>query len=171
MINNQDITCEIPKTVHTGSTIDLEMFTYIIQTVQFYDQISTELLSTRALHETPEKMLSLVTQFDLRLQMWKESLPSQLQPPDFLKQFRMPNDMRALGLMMTHCSFYDLIIGIHSTFLYPWVIDSFCGHLTAELALKIKEQVDTSSHLVANAARSLIVIARSLDMGGAGTQS
>ncbi|KEF59158.1 uncharacterized protein A1O9_04002 [Exophiala aquamarina CBS 119918] len=171
VINDDEITCEVPRAVHPGSAIELEMLTYIIQTCQLYDQTSEPLLSTRALHEPAEKMLSLVARFGDQLQSWKASLPVDLQPADFLKQFRMPDSMRAMGLMVTHCSFYDLVIGVHSIFLYPWVIDSFAGTMDANLALMVREQVKNSSQQVANAARSLIVIARSLDMGQAGTQS
>jgi hypothetical protein len=171
VIKNDEITCEIPRSVHPGSAIELEMLTYIIQTCQLYDQISESLLSTRALHEPADKMLSLMSQLDHQLQSWKASLPVDLQPADFVKQFRMPHSMRALGLMVTHCSFYDLVIGVHSIFLYPWVIDSFTGTMDANLTLGVMEQVKNSSQQVANAARSLIVIARSLDMGKAGTQS
>jgi hypothetical protein len=171
VINNDEITCEVPRAIHPGSGIELEMLTYIIQTCQLYDQISWQLLSTRALHEPAEKMLSLVAQFDNKLESWKASLPLELQPADFLKQFRMPDTMRALGLMTAHCSFYDLLIGVHSIFLYPWVIDSFSDTLDANLALMVRKQIEISSQQVANAARSLIVIARSLDMGKAGTQS
>lgn len=172
MINDDDITCGIPTIVHPGSTIELEMLTYIIQTCQFHDQISRQLLSTRALHEPPAKMLSLVTQFNIQLQSWKESMPSQLRPTDFLKHFRMPGTNRLLGLMTAHCSFYDMLMINNSIFMYPWVIDSFSvSNLDTDLALKIKAQIIISSHLVANAARSLIVIARNLDMNRAGTQS
>lgn len=171
MINDDDITCEIPTKVHPGSAIELDMLTYIIQTCQFYNQISRQLLSTRALHETPAKMLRLVKQFDIQLQAWKEALPSHLRPTDFLKQFKMPGTNRSLGLMTAHCSFYDLIMIIHSIFVYPWVIDSFSDNLDADLALEIRAQTATSSRLVANAARSLVIIARNLDMKRAGTQS
>ena len=171
MIDSDHTTCEIPTTVHPGSTIDLEMLTYIIQTCQFYARVSKQLLTTRALHEPPEKMLSLVRQFDVQLQSWKESMPSQLQPTDFLKQFKMPRTMRLLGLMTAHCSFYDLLMVVHSIFMYPWVIDSFSGNADPKVARRIKAQIITSSHLVANAARSLIVITRSLDMDSIGTQS
>lgn len=147
------------------------MLTYIIQTCQLYDQISWQLLSTRALDEPAEKMLNLVAHFENRLQSWKKSLPPELQPADFLKQFTMPEQMRALGLMTIHCSFYDLVIRVHSIFLYPWVIASFANTSDNPLAPLIREQIETSSQKVANAARSLIVVARSLDMGKAGTRS
>jgi hypothetical protein len=116
-------------------------------------------------------MLSLVAQLDHKLQSWKASLPLELQPAEFLKQFKMRDNTRALGLMTAHCSFYDLIIGVHSMFLYPWVINSFSDALRPDIALEVSKQVEVSSQQVANAARSLIVIARSVDMGKAGTQS
>ncbi|OQU98882.1 Fungal specific transcription factor domain-containing protein isoform 2 [Cladophialophora immunda] len=171
LINDDDITCDIPTTVHPGSTIELETLTYIIQTCRLYHEISKQMLTTRALQEPPEKMLSLVGQFDNHLRAWKESMPLQLRPTDFLKQFEMPGNRKLLGLMTAHCSFYDLVMAAHSTFLYPWVIQSFSENVDAELAQRIKEQIRVSSQLVANASRSLIVVVRSLDMDSVGTQS
>lgn len=116
-------------------------------------------------------MLGLVKRFHHQLQTWKESIPLQLRPTDFLKQFKMPGSKKSLGLMTTHASFYDLVMATHSTFMYPWVINSFSENGDSALAQRIKAQVHTSSQLVANAARSLIVIIRSLDMDSLGTQS
>ncbi|KAH0844475.1 putative fungal specific transcription protein [Fonsecaea pedrosoi] len=171
LIDDDDISCDIPETVHPGSTIEPETLTYIIQTCRFYHQISKQMLTTRALEEPPERMLSLVEQFDNQLQAWKESIPLHLRPTDFLKQFKMPGNRKLLGLMTAHCSFYDLVMAAHSTFLYPWVIESFSEYGDTELAQRIQKQIHVSSHLVANAARSLIVVVRSLDMDSVGTQS
>lgn len=83
----------------------------------------------------------------------------------------MPSTVRMLGLMITHSTFYDLLMTVHTLFMYPWVIESFSGHLEPDITSQITAQRSASSHLVANAARSLIIIARSLDIDRAGTQS
>lgn len=170
MINDDDITCKIPTTVYPGSKIDIEMFTYTIETCRLYDQVNKQLIAIRALHEPPAKMLSFVGRFDKQLRTWKESMPSQLRPSEFLRQFTMAGTMRLLGLMSVHSSFYDLVMVTHSIFMYPWVVSSFSSDGDPNFARKLKAQTMTSSHLVANAARSLIVMTRSLDMDSIGIQ-
>jgi hypothetical protein len=156
--------------VYPGSKIDIEIFTYTIQTCQLYDEVNRQLISIRALHEPPTKMLSFVKQFDIQLRTWRESMPAQLRPTDFVKQFTMPGTMRMLGLMTVHSSFYDLLMVAHSIFIYPWVISSFASDGDPEFAAKLKAQTMSSSRLVANAARSLIVMTRSLDINSIGIQ-
>lgn len=147
------------------------MFPYIIQTCQIYNQLGRQLSSTQALQEPAAKMLDLVTQFDMKLRSWRDAFPAHLRPPDNLKHFQMPSTIKMLGLMTIHCSYYDLVMIIHGIFAYPWVTESFPGNIDSNLSQRIKVQVVTSSYMMANAARSLIVIARKLDMARACTQS
>ena len=157
--------------VPSGSVGDLDTIKHMVQSCQLYGRISRQLLSTRALHEAPAKMLRVVTQFDAQLQLWKNSLPLEIQPLTTLKQFRIPDGDKWLGHMITHCSYYDLLMITHSSFMYPWVIESFAHDLDEDLAERVQSQTFTSSCFVANAARSLIVIARNVDLYRAGTQS
>ncbi|KIW95658.1 uncharacterized protein Z519_04243 [Cladophialophora bantiana CBS 173.52] len=171
VIDDDDIDCDIPSILQAASSTEPEMLTYTIQACQIYDQISKELLATQALHEPPMKMFDLVAHFDTQLRLFKEALPQQLRPVSCLKQFHMPGTIRMLGLMTTHCSFYDLLMLVHTIFAYPWIIESFPSSLDASLAVKVKTQIAVSSQIVADVARSLIVIERNLDIDRAGTQS
>lgn len=171
VINDDDVNCDIPTSVAPGSPIEIDMFTYIIQTCQFYDRISRQLQRIQALEAPAKEMLDLVSQFHTQLQSWKNSLPADSQPCDRLKQWQMPDTVRSLGMLTIHCSFYDLMMVVHSIFAYPWVTELFSGHDDTNLALQVNAQMAASSDIVANAARSLIVIARNLDMDRAGTQS
>lgn len=171
VINDDDVDCEIPAIVAPGSTIELDVFTYIIQTCQFYDSMYRQLQRTRTLHAPAKDMLYLVSQFHTQLQGWKNSLPVESQPFDCLSQWQMPDTVRSLGILTVHCSFYDLIMVVHSIFAYPWVKQLFSGDICAKLATQVNAQMTASSNLMANAARSLIVIARNLDMDRAATQS
>lgn len=171
VIDDKDISCEIPATVHSGSNIDLDIMTYIIQTNKLYDRISRQLLSARMLHEPLGKVFKMLIQFDVELQSWRRSLPSRVQPPEVLKVFKVPENNQSLGQMLTHCSYYDLIMITHALFMYPWISNAYLSHSNASLAQMIKAQVVTSSRMVADAARSLIVIARNTDITRAGTQS
>ncbi len=128
-------------------------------------------MPTRALQEPAEKMLGFVTHFDALLRLWKDRLPLQLRPAELLKHFTMPNSLRMLGLMTIQCSYYDLLMVIHRIFMYPWVVASFSNIEDTELISEIKEQSTKSSQVVANAARSLIVIMRGLYFDRSGTQS
>ena len=155
----------------SGSIGELDAFNHTIRSCRLYGRISKQLMSTRALRESPARMLSVVTQFDSELQTWKNSLPTEIQPPSLLKVFKIPEGDYWLEHMITNCSYYDLVMITHSSFMYPWVIESFPHSLDENLAQSIKAQVVASSGLVANAARSLIVIARHVDLYHAGTQS
>ena len=171
VIDDNDIGCKIPTEVHAGSTISVKMLTYLIRSCQLSGNICRQLMAAKAFDEDPETMLALVQDFDEQLCSWKTSLHSQVRPQDTVKHFHAAPNTRFLEMILIHCSYYNLLMVVHTLFAYPWIINSFEIGANSSFRTKIKAQVARSSKVVANAARNIIVMTRNFDINGACTHA
>ncbi len=165
------MSCQIPSDVHVRSTINVRSFTCIIHSCQISSIVCKQLMSTKAPNEQPDRMLEIVTRFDRQLRLWKESLSSQLRPKDHLKEFQTPSKTMFLSIVLIHCSYYDLLMVIHTFFTYPWITNSISPNLKPQLRAKLDTQIITSSNAAVDAARNIIVISRHFEINGACTHA
>lgn len=145
----------------------MEAFTYLIQHAQISSQISKRLMSVKAFRQPPSTLLETVAQLDHQLHEWRDSLPARLRPEDRLRSFQAPRDSRNLPTILMHCAYYGSLMAIHTIFAYPWVYSTIFGNGRGVVT---QDQVIFSSNTVAEAARNIIIIARSLEINGASIQ-
>lgn len=166
-IDDDDISCEIPTEICPGSTIDVEACTGLIRHAKISSQVSKNLTSVKAFQQSPSDFLGAAMTLDAQLREWRESLPGALRPADKLRAFQMPSSARSFSIIHAHYAYYGTLIAIHTMIAYPWIRSTVFDQERNAVA---HDQIVSSSNTVADAARNIIVIARSLGIDGASIQ-
>jgi hypothetical protein len=104
---------------------------------------------------------------DSQLREWRDSLPVTLRPADKLMSFQMPSNAKTFSIIHTHYAYYGALMAIHTMIAYPWIRSTVFDH---DRNAVTQDQTISSSNIVADAARNIIVIARSLGIDGASIQ-
>lgn len=104
---------------------------------------------------------------DLQLREWRQSLPVTVRPADKLTAFQAPSDAQTFSTIHTHYAYYGSLMAIHTMIAYPWIRSTVFDH---DRSAVTQDQTISSSNIVADAARNIIVIARTLGIDGASIQ-
>ena len=104
---------------------------------------------------------------DAQLREWRQSLPVALRPADKLMAFQTPSNTRSFATTHTHYAYYGTLMAIHTMIAYPWIRSTVFDYDRNHVA---HDQIISSSNIVADAARNIIIIARSLGIDGASIQ-
>ena len=104
---------------------------------------------------------------DSELRQWRDSLPVALRPADKLMTFQMPSNSKTSSIIHIHYAYYGALMAIHTITAYPWIRSTVFDH---DRNAVTHDQTISSSNIVADAARNIILIARSLGIDGASIQ-
>lgn len=167
VIDDDDISCEIPSEVCPDSTIDMQACTGLIRHAQISSRISKDLTSVKAFQQSPSEFLQTAIALDSQLREWRRSLPVTLRPADKLMAFQTQSHGKDFSTIHIHYAYYGSLMAIHTMIAYPWIRSTVLDHDTNAAS---KKQTISSSNIVAGAARNIIVIARSLGIDGASNQ-
>ena len=140
-----------------GSTIDVDIFTNIIKHAQICSQISKRLVSVRAFRQTPEEVVDTVRDLGQQLTKWWDSLPGHYTSPTALNTFERKQSMD--HALRFHHSYYGSRIALHANLAYPWISEIIGGSNSQAF----REQVASSSEVVAEAARQIVKGTRRID--------
>ena len=124
-------------------------------------------MSVKAFQQPSSTLLETATELDQELRDWRNSLTPSMRPGDRLKSFQIPRDSRYLQTVLMHYVYYGSLMAIHTIFAYPWVYSTIFGDNRGTVT---QDQIIYSSNTIADAARNIIVITRSLDITGASIQ-
>lgn len=105
---------------------------------------------------------------DSQLRQWRESLPATLRPPDKHTEFQMSSGgAKTFSIIHIHYAYYGTLMAIHTMIAYPWIRSTVFDR---DRNAVTQDQIIYSSNIVAEAARNIIVLARSLGINGASIQ-
>ncbi|KAK5217827.1 hypothetical protein LTR72_009490 [Exophiala xenobiotica] len=166
-IDDDEISCQIPSEACPGSTLDVETFTYIIRHAQISSRISRRLMSVKAFQQPSSTLLETAAELRHQLREWRDSLSPSMRPGDRLKSLSIPRDGRHFQTVFMHYAYYGSLMATHTIFAYPWVYSTIFGNNPGTVT---QDQLIESSNTVAEAARNIIIIARSIDVTGASIQ-
>ncbi|KAK5046474.1 hypothetical protein LTR84_008277 [Exophiala bonariae] len=166
-IDDDDISCEIPNETCPGSTIDIQACTALITHAKLSSRISKSLTSVKAFRQSPSEFLQTATSLDAELREWRQSLPITMRPVDKLTAFRIPSNSITFSTTYIHYAYYGTLMAIHTMIAYPWIRSTVFDH---DRDMVDHDQIIASSNIVADAARNIIVIARSLGIDAASIQ-
>lgn len=124
-------------------------------------------MSVKAFQQTPSDLLHTATTLDLQLREWRESLPVTMRPPEKLVSFQVPSSTKSFSIILIHYAYYGTLMAIHTMIAYPWISSTVFENDRSAIT---QDQTISSSNIVADAARNIIVIARSLGIDGASIQ-
>ncbi|KIW99291.1 uncharacterized protein Z519_00954 [Cladophialophora bantiana CBS 173.52] len=171
VIDDDDISCDIPAVAHSRSTIDPIIMKYIVESCQISSRICKKLMSAKRLDNQPGKFLGIVAEFDNELRKWKNSIPVAMRPKDHLKQFEVSQNVSSLEKILIQSSYYDLMMVIHAPLSYPWITNRIRCDLNTNIRARIETQIAQSSEETARAARNIIIMARNFEINGANTHA
>ena len=124
-------------------------------------------MSVKASQRPSSTLLETAAQLDLQLREWRDSLSPSMRPGDRLKSFQIPRDGKYFQTILMHYAYYGSLMATHTIFAYPWVYSTIFGNSRGAVT---QDQIIYSSNTIADAARNIIIIARSLEITGASIQ-
>lgn len=153
MLENEEISCQIPTTAPHGSMLDIEVLTASIRHAQICDDILKSLYSAKSLHQCREALSQKIQDIESRLEHWKNSLPDRLSKmqTSFIAGRGQPNDSRAnaIGLLR---AYNGSVIALHAGFHYPWIRSRLRQHSDG-----VPDAASASSARAAAAARQILI--------------
>ena len=165
-IDDDDISCQVPTSVVTGSAMDLDVLTAYVQHAQISSMISRKLLSAKSFQQSSSVFIRTVQELSQRLQHWRESLPPVLQMNKPIKSAELPRNVQVLHVVKIRFLYCGSLMAIHTVFAYPWISAMFGNAQTQA----VRNQIAASSNAVAEGARSLILAVRYISIDAASPQ-
>ena len=166
-IDDDNISCEIPTEICPGSTLDIQACTWLFRHAQLSSLVSQKLMSVKAFQQSAADLLQTVTDLDLQLRRWRDSLPGHIRPPDRLMAFQEPLNSQPHSIVLTHLAYYGTMMAIHTMSAYPWISSTI---LENDKSAVTQDQTVSSSNAVAEAARNIIILSRNLGVNAASIQ-
>lgn len=157
MIDDDNISTPIPTTAPPGSTIDVGVFTLIIQHAQISAQISRRIMSVKAFKESSGEVIETVRDIQVQLERLLESVPPDLRATNVLR-YDFPLSPRQIHILYLHFAIYGSLMATNIIFFYPWITSRFGKG--ADVAFQ--DQVAESSETIAHAARQILRLLRSV---------
>lgn len=122
--DDDEISCEIPKELPDGGTLDIEVVTAAIEHARICAKISKQLLSVQAFNQSPTALFEIIEMLDERLQLWWNSLPNHItltKHSDY-DHWRSRNSFqRKAKIIRLHYLYWGSIIALHANVHYPWI--------------------------------------------------
>ncbi|KAL3249815.1 hypothetical protein ABHI18_011498 [Aspergillus niger] len=153
VIDDEDITCQLPITTPPTCTDDLGCFKYMVKHAQISSRITKRLATGSVFRQTPTQILQTVHELDLELQEWRDSLPSYLHPDKPISHDQFPRSLHPYHALYLRYSYFGSVMAIHSIFTLPWN-NAIFGDGSIPV---LHKQISLSSYIVVNAARSIIL--------------
>ena len=164
-IYDEEVSCQIPTQASPESTINVPLFTYIIQHAQIASQICRRLGSVGSFHKPQNHLWTMAKELEGQLNAWKESLPAELQPKTTFQASKMVRNTSSLAALSLQLGYYGSVLALYTPFMNPWISKAL-GENVAMTA----EQYTTAMDTVANAARNLIFLSTQVEVNAASPQ-
>ena len=155
-VDDDDISCQIPTSLAQGDSLEVQLLTHKIKLAQISSQISRRLTSVKALQRTTEEITQAVAELTKELEGWRAGLPASVRPGAGHGASNVDSTDRFLFSQFFDYAFNGSLAAIHQVFAYPWIAELIGNEKTRLVA----DQIARSTEIVAQAARSMILIAK-----------
>lgn len=154
MLDDEDISCEIPTSIPAGSTLDISICTAYIRHAQVCSQMMKRLFSPQSLNQSADNLFSEVEVFENKLTEWRLRLPDHIPlDADALLNLSGPHRVKA-NIIRLHRAYHGSVIALHANFHYPWISS---GILKVDVNNNsLRDPVMRNSGRVADAARQIL---------------
>ncbi|OAQ65542.2 major facilitator superfamily protein [Pochonia chlamydosporia 170] len=158
MLDDEDISCEIPISIPAGSTLDISICTAYIRHAQICSQMMKRLLSPQSLNQSADDLLREIEEFETKLTERRLCLPDHLSlDADALLHLTGPHRVKAnmsTEYSLLHRAYHGSVIALHANFHYPWISSGILNVDVNNNALR--DPVMQNSSRVAEAARQIL---------------
>ncbi|KAH6700646.1 fungal-specific transcription factor domain-containing protein [Leptodontidium sp. MPI-SDFR-AT-0119] len=158
MVDDDDIDCPFPDYAPDGNSHGAEILKHVIYHAQITSAVMKDLLSVKGRRKPPSIIAKIVQELDARLESWQNNLPHYLKPTLPLQTHNLPAGLFAEHKLWVYLSYYGTLSAIHSVFACPWNSPSE----NVEPDNGVQEQMNRSLFVVADAARKIILVTRSI---------
>ena len=172
-IDDREISCDLPRIPPLGLRSDLKTSTALVQAARLFSKVSRELSISRIVQDLPEVTIKLVSELHEAVQNIHTLASSDRDRPRPLS-FNQSVQQEYLPLQF---SYWGLLCQLHGTFLYPWVTDALQRAIEGKMKnnqdpndkrrwssrhVALGDQIETSSSILAEACRSLVLTTKSI---------
>lgn len=167
MIDDDNISCQVPERVVTGGCHDIQFMTVLVKHAQISGQICRRLLSVSSFQQTPADLIDTMYELTQQLKCWHDSLPTSWRPDQPIKLSELMSARALNCALYVRFNYYGSLTAINTIFFFPW-ISAICGisPQTAEL----RDQIVLSTKIVADAARNIIRAKKFIQVDAASPQ-
>ncbi|KAJ9608967.1 hypothetical protein H2200_006738 [Cladophialophora chaetospira] len=159
-IDDRNVSTLIPTSIPTGSSIQLHLHTIGVRHARIQSRVSRELLSFKALSLPAGELIRLVTDFSAELKQLVAEMPHEFEISTLATSSH--SKRRVTQILYVHFSIWGTLMAVHAHFFYPWMASRFTkGTNTA--SPEIENQIVSSSAIVAEAARQILLALRLLN--------
>ncbi|RDW58226.1 hypothetical protein BP6252_13637 [Coleophoma cylindrospora] len=152
-IDDHDISCAMPTSSPDATNVNLEFFNSVVQHARLSSLIIRTLATADAFQKPAEDLMRTTQELYEKLQSWRHSLPSELEPTAAFIPHKLPVGLSKDCLLYIRYAYAGSIIAIHSMFTMPWNKTVF-DHLHSP---EIYNQVALSTVRVVESTRSIIL--------------
>ncbi|RDW90935.1 hypothetical protein BP5796_02100 [Coleophoma crateriformis] len=159
-IDDHDISCAMPTSSPDATEVSLEFFNSVVQHARLSSLIVRHLATADAFQKPVEDLMSSTQELHEKLQSWRHSLPSELEPTAAFIPHKLPAGLNQDCFLYLRYAYAGSIIAIHSIFTMPWNKPVF-DHLQSP---EICNQVALSTARVVESTRSIILTTNYIEL-------
>ncbi|KAF9887171.1 hypothetical protein FE257_010425 [Aspergillus nanangensis] len=152
VLDDADISCELPTEIPAGSTIDIEAFSAIVKHAKICSDMFKQLFSARAFSQPLESIFANMQGVSESLQQWRNALPPSLQLERTPDEAMGTSPKRNCDRVRVRSAYYGSIIALHASIHYPWVRSL----LLLRTETSFSDRISNSSALAAMASREIL---------------
>lgn len=151
MLEDDEISCEIPSSVPERSTIDIGVFTAMIAHAQICSKMIKQLFSVKAFSHPSDIIIENVRTLEEKLQEWR-SFYSHLIPMKYnIASQEGDPYRRQANVSRLHYFYWGSMITLHANFHYPWICSVLVGKEPS-----FPDRISHSSAQAAEASRQIL---------------
>lgn len=121
MIDDSDISTNLPSNVPPGSALNLQFFNTLIVGAHFSSMVAKQLTCMQALRQGPEYIVPVVAKLHVKLEALKLSHQSVLSFSTIGQSTQPPSGLTIKESLYLRYLFLNVTLAIHTTLTHPWV--------------------------------------------------
>ncbi|KAI8939889.1 hypothetical protein NX059_003618 [Plenodomus lindquistii] len=169
-IDDDDISCELPTWAPDAHPQFVELFSCMVKQAKYSSAIAKGLLTVKARSRSLAEKIKLVKHFDNKLTTWYANLPHAFRATVTTGSGTGSSihGIRAEHFMHLHYCHHGNMAVVHSIFGHPWNLEAYNNPGDErQTNLALKQQVDLSDEALSHAARSMVLLTRSITITAA----
>ncbi|KAH7351463.1 fungal-specific transcription factor domain-containing protein [Pyrenochaeta sp. MPI-SDFR-AT-0127] len=159
-IDDDDISCELPNAQdHHDINPNAAFVFQVISHAKVASRIAKDLTSVKSSKDHPTVLAQRAQGLECRLNLWRDSIPSDLQPGIPLSPTTIASPS-LYPVLYLHFAYYGSLVAIHSIFVYPW----YSSTNWVETSHSSKERIPISTTTLVEASRQIILAVKYIDV-------
>jgi hypothetical protein len=156
MIDDDDISCELPTWAPDSNPNIVEYFRCCVEQAQISSMIAKSFLTVRARQLPLSEKARSVRHIDTKLRDWYQVLHAKFTTAVFAEPQSLPEGIRTEHILYLHFSYHGNMSATHSIFGHPWNVEPLLDYEDRA----VRDQMNASGEALSHAARNIILATR-----------